>query len=143
MSSLASKESAADSTVNRSTKGDQLAAPRPAEKQHTITAVEVIGVGNATIIYRDRAGNELFRTDPVSNVTVIAKDVVLPEVTIRERPQIEPSPMTLEEPHGANIEELEGCDPVASPLAGASLANRLGRCLAATESGTRMAMLNR
>lgn len=49
-----------------------------------IRSVEVIGIRNTAIVYRDASGDLLYRSDPVANVTVVAKDVVLPEVTIRD-----------------------------------------------------------
>jgi hypothetical protein len=49
-----------------------------------IKTVEVIGVRDASIVYRDRSGNILFQTDPLANVTIVTKNVDLPEVTIRE-----------------------------------------------------------
>ena len=70
--------------INRANKGDALPAVANTEAPKRITMVEVVGVEDAAIIYRDRDGRILFRTDPVSNVTVVTKGVVLPEVTIRE-----------------------------------------------------------
>ena len=120
--------------VERERKGDQLATPRSGENPRTISVVEIVGVNKTAIVYRDRDGHELFRTDPVENVTIVARDVVLPEVTIRERPESVLQKMpTPESRDGKEGTQLEGCDPIASPLAAPTFANRLGRCLAAHE----------
>jgi hypothetical protein len=139
-SRLAAKSAAADG-IDRTRKGDRLVAPRPAEEQAKVVIVEVVGVRDTAIVYRDRAGHVLFRTDPVANVTVIAKDVLLPQVTVREDGNASPKPTpvkTLEE----RDERLVGCDPVVSPLAG-SLSRVSGRCLAATMGDKRVAGLVR
>jgi hypothetical protein len=144
--------SSAAASVDRANKGDRLAAPSPGGDRHSIAVIEVVGVNNAAIVYRDREGRELFRTDPVGNVTVVTKNVTLPEVTIRERPAIAPKPLALDPAKaeeksdpaktGEKTEEksIEGCDPVASPLASPNLAHRTGRCLAALEGGKRLAL---
>lgn len=71
-------------TVNRERKGDALAVPDGPQTRAEIKSVEVVGLRGAAIVYRDRNGQVLFRTDPLTNVTVVAKNVELPEVTIRE-----------------------------------------------------------
>jgi hypothetical protein len=68
--------------------------------------VEVVGVEDAAIIYRDRKGNVLFKTDPISNVTVVTKGVVLPEVTVRELAD-----------SAVQMMPVEGIRPVLSPTA--------------------------
>jgi hypothetical protein len=72
--------------VDRTNKTDALPMPPAAQRRslHRVAVIDVVGVRNASIIYRDREGQVLFRTDPLSNVTVVAKDTVLPEVTVRE-----------------------------------------------------------
>jgi hypothetical protein len=121
-------------SVERERKGDRLATPRSRDNPRTISVVEIIGVNNTAIVYRDRDGRELYRTDPVENVTIVVRDVVLPEVTIRERPESVLQEMPTPEPRDAKEgTQLEGCDPIASPLAAPTFANRLGRCLAAHE----------
>lgn len=124
----------ANISVERERKGDRLATPRSGDNPRTISVVEIIGVNNTAMVYRDRGGRELFRTDPVENVTIVARDVVLPEVTIRERPESVLQEKPKSESHDAKEgTQLEGCDPIASPLAAPTFANRLGRCLAAHE----------
>src|SRR5689334_7387208 len=70
--------------VNRTMKSDRLAISQPRGATRTVATVEVIGVHDAAIVYRDRDGRLLFQTDPVSNVTVVSKGFVLPQLTVRE-----------------------------------------------------------
>jgi hypothetical protein len=114
--------------VNRVTKSDRLAAPRPTAGDRTVSTVEVIGVHDAAIVYRDRDGRVLFQTEPLSNVTVISKGVVLPQVTVRETPTT-PAPVVVPRKLEAMPAIPVGCDPVASPIAEPALARVTGRCL--------------
>jgi len=133
--------SALDGVMDRTHKGDRLSDARPAQDAATVAVVEVVGVRDTAIVYRDRDGRVLFRTDPVANVTVIAKDVRLPQVTVREDAKAVPQNTPVK-----TIEEREteqrmiGCDPIASPLAG-PVSNRTGRCIASTATGERLAAL--
>jgi hypothetical protein len=118
-------------SVNRARKGDRLPLP-PNHHQATrsVATVEVVGVHDAAIVYRDRDGLVLFRTDPVSNVTVIAKGFVVPQLTLRDSPQSKPRPMVA--PHhdrDAAPTIPIGCEPVASPIVQPALAHIVGRCL--------------
>jgi hypothetical protein len=128
-------------TVVRTAKGDRLAAsdqtlPDTGVKR-IVTSIEVVGVDDAAIVYRDREGNILYRTDPLRNVTVIAKGVKLPEVTVRqgERSPATPTPVTV--PVGSQPSPLPiGCEPPASPIASPQLSQLTGRCLASLEPET-------
>ena len=116
--------------VNHATKGDRLAVPASSDETIPITTVEVVGLNAAAIVYRDQDGRVLFRTDPVANVTVVAKGVRLPQVTIRERRDEPAHPVTIEMPNdGKERPRLVGCDPLVSPLAGPSVVGLTGRCL--------------
>jgi hypothetical protein len=116
---------------NQNGKSDRLSAARSAETQSPpIATVEVVGLRDAAIIYRDRDGKLLFRTDPVANVTVVTKNLALPEVTIKETPRtsvqrVAPvaTPTLQERKHSV------GCDPAFSPVASPSLSHLTGRCL--------------
>jgi hypothetical protein len=135
----------APAAVDRTQKGDRLAQPRPAsdQDQAKVAVVEVVGVRDTAIVYRDRGGRVLFRTDPVANVTVIAKDVRLPQVTVREDTNAAPqkTPVkTIEERDGDK--QMVGCDPVASPLAG-SASKLTGRCIASIATEGKLAALAR
>jgi len=118
-------------TVNRAMKSDRLMLP-PSQPQvkRTVATVEVVGVHDAAIVYRDRDGNVLFQTDPVSNVTVIAKGFVVPQLTLRDTPQSKPAPI-IETPHDLDAAPKLpiGCEPPASPIAEPALARLPGRCL--------------
>jgi hypothetical protein len=118
-------------TVNRATKSDRLMLPpNQSQAKRTVATVEVVGVHDTAIIYRDRDGNVLFQTDPVSNVTVITKGFVVPQLTLRDTPQSNPSPI-IETPHNLDAAPKLpiGCEPPASPIAEPALARLPGRCL--------------
>lgn len=118
-------------TVNRAMKSDRLMPPaNQPQAKRTVATVEVVGVHDTAIVYRDRDGNVLFQTDPVSNVTVIAKGFVVPQLTLRDTPQSKPSPM-IETPHDLDAAPKLpiGCEPPASPIAEPALARLPGRCL--------------
>ena len=128
---------------DRSAKGDRLARSGLADGQAAskVTTVEVVGVRDTAVVYRDRDGRVLFRTDPVANVTIVAKDVPLPEVTIREHSEAVPAKVdvkTLQE--SDKPRRLDGCDPVASPLAGSSVSQIAGSCIASLAGGQKLAM---
>ena len=116
--------------VNRVVKGDRLAPPRPnLGSDRAVATVEVVGVHDAAIVYRDRTGRVLFQTDPLSNVTMISKGFVLPQLTVRETPQSTPAPVELPRKIEATPAIPIGCDPIASPIAEPTLARMTGRCL--------------
>jgi len=116
--------------LNRAAKSDRLAPPRPyAGDERTVATVEVIGIRDAAIIYRDRDGRVLFQTDPVSNVTVISKGFVLPELTVRETRRSTPVPLEAPRDPQKAREIPIGCEPIASPIAQPHLSHLTGRCL--------------
>ncbi|MFL4970307.1 MAG: hypothetical protein ACJ8FU_18770 [Xanthobacteraceae bacterium] len=131
--------------LDRAHKGDRLASPKRsgAQDRSVVTTVEVIGVRDTAIVYRNRDGTILFRTDPVANVTIVAKDATLPEVTVREHSEAVPQKVpvkTLRE--GDKDKRLEGCDPLVSPLAG-PLSQVPSRCIAGIAGGEKVALLTR
>jgi hypothetical protein len=129
--------SAGTATVVRATKGDrwvpaaaQQALPDSGVKR-VVTSIEVVGVDDAAIVYRDRDGNVLYRTDPVRNVTVISKGVKLPEVTVRQDGLSATTPVPVEVPGAGKPAKMPiGCEPAASPLAAPQMSQLTGRCLA-------------
>jgi len=128
--------------VDRSLKGDRLAVNTSAgaQDQARVATVEVVGVRDTAIVYRDREGRVLFRTDPVANVTIVSKGVVLPEVTVREHANAAPTQMPVRTlPDGDKNRRLDGCDPLVSPLAGSSLSQVSGRCIAGIPAGAKVA----
>jgi hypothetical protein len=120
---------AAAASTNRAAKADRLAPPRPNGSDSTVATVEVVGIHDSAIVYRDRDGRVLFQTDPVSNVTVISKGFVLPQLTVRETARSRPIPIVA--PHEARkLPAIPiGCDPIASPVAQPELAHLTGRCI--------------
>ncbi len=133
------------SQINRGTKADAMPAVTNSQAPKRITTVEVVGVEDAAIVYRDRDGNVLFKTDPLSNVTVVTKGVVLPEVTIRELAD-----------SNVQVVPLEGIRPVLSPTvpsdgcesavtaytAGETLARQSSRCITQIPAVTNLAAVN-
>jgi len=116
--------------VNRVVKADRIAAPRTdIGSDRKVVTIEVVGVQDAAIVYRDRDDRVLFQTDPLTNVTVISKGFVLPQVTVRETSRSTPAPILV--PHNLNTAPAipVGCDPVASPIVEPALARVIGRCL--------------
>lgn len=67
-------------------KGDRLASPRPAAAHATVSTIEVIGLSQATVIFKSREGAVLFRADPGAGTTEVAKNVDLPAVTLKDEP---------------------------------------------------------
>ncbi len=143
---------AVSNSARKSDRGVMLAAPAaPTE----ITIVEVVGLRDATIVYRDRDGRELFRTDPVSNVTVVTKGVVLPKVTVRQHSGAAVKPLPVEVPREQARDRKTptpnspgrrvpvGCEPSFSPVAQPSMAHHTGRCVAEIGGATRLAALAR
>ena len=130
-------------SINRAAKADRGALPPPAQAAARIATVEVVGLRDAAIVYRDRDGNELFRTDPVNNVTIVTKGLQLPEVTVRQhsRSTIKPVPINEireqtreEKPRARGPKVPVGCEPSFSPVAAPSLAHHTGRCVANLET---------
>jgi len=132
--------------VDRARKADRLLPVRATAGQRpAITAVEVVGLRDTAIVYRDREGRVLFRTDPLSNATLVAKDVVLPEITIRETGRSTVDPVPIEVPIRAPERSKlpPGCDPAFSPLTLPSLSRMPSRCIAENDLPARFAALAR
>lgn len=134
-----------DTSVNRAAKGDRGAALRTAGGASQIATVEVVGLRDAAIVYRDRDGRELYRTDPVNNVTLVTKGLQLPEVTVRQHSSSSVKPMPVKTLHEqdqardrkpvtpAGRKVPVGCEPMFSPVASPSLSHHSGRCMALLE----------
>jgi hypothetical protein len=126
--------SAKAGAVDRSRKGDRLPLVDAVDETNAIATVEIVGLDAAAIVYRDNDGRVLYRTDPAANVTIVSKGVRLPQVTIQERRQEPTRPLPIEVPaDGKERPRLVGCDPLASPLAGAAVAGLTGRCMTSLE----------
>ncbi len=118
--------------INRTGKGDRLVTARPsAEPLEIVTAVEIVGVRDVAIIYRNRAGEVVFFTDPVNNVTAVAKGVELPEVTIRETLQRAVQPVPVKALRDTEHQQTlhPGCFSEVSPTLAPALSNRAVRCI--------------
>jgi len=118
--------------INRNAKTDAMAKVANNDAPRRITSVEVVGVEDAAIVYRDRDGNILFKTDPVSNVTVVTKGVVLPEVTIRElaNSEVQMVPVDSIRPTLSPTAPGDGCESsVTAHTAGEELARVPSRCI--------------
>ena len=133
---------------NTARKGDRLTAPETTAHASRIATVEVIGLNDAAIVYRDRDGRELYRTDPVSNVTVVTKGLALPELTVRRTSHSTVRQVPVELPPEQAREGREqkpkpqaprNCEPSFSPVAAPSMAHHTGRCFAAGEATQRLA----
>ena len=120
----------ADAPINRAAKGDRLAPVLPGDKQ-AVASIEVVGVHDAAITYRDRDGNVLYRTDPLNNVTVIAKGVKLPEVTVRQdaTSSVTPVPIDVPAKTSEKTKMPVGCEPSVSAIASPHLSQLAGRCI--------------
>jgi hypothetical protein len=70
--------------LDRSGKGHRLPAEPSARQPSRVTAVELVGLSQTTVILRDRDGTVIYRSDPVTNTTLVGKDVDFPTVTIKE-----------------------------------------------------------
>ena len=113
--------------INRERKGDALRVSAAAQSRSEIKTVEVIGVRDAAIIYRDRDGSILFHTDPLANVTIVSKNVDLPEVTIRdtEATKVERVPIESTGPSAP----LHGCESAFARPSPESLTRTPSRCV--------------
>ncbi|KLK90047.1 hypothetical protein AA309_27890 [Microvirga vignae] len=119
-------------------KGDRLMPAKAAENVVAISIVEIVGITRATIILRGSNGEVLYRSDPRSGITTMAKNTDLPILTMREdlqNPAVQHPPATQREgsDEGARKPKRQtpvGCLGDVSPLASAS-ANRMpSLCLA-------------
>jgi hypothetical protein len=122
---------------NAARKSDRDAGPRADVDAPAIATVEVIGVSNPAIVYRDRDGRELYRTDPLTNMTVVTKGMALPKVTVRQTDgsAVGTLPVKLPNTEGREIKKPSrtpnaplGCEPAFSPVASPSMVHHTGRC---------------
>jgi hypothetical protein len=131
--------------INRTIKGDR--APRAdiarVQDQKRIATVEVVGIRDAAIVYRDREGRILFSADPVSNTTIVVKNVALPAVTIRETHQSAVEVISLDRARPAvpNAQPTDGCEPAVSAVTAPSLAAIASRCFTSLKTRSNVASL--
>jgi hypothetical protein len=122
------EQAASAPTVNRERKSDRLALPARKDSKR-ISTIEIVGVSDVTIIYRDAEGRELFRTNPLSNATITAKDIVLPALTIRDSGTSAAPPVTVDVPTRRDAELPVGCESPFSPYADPKAPKTAGRCV--------------
>jgi hypothetical protein len=115
-------------SINRAGKSDALPVTLAKAARPEIKFVEVIGVRDAAIIYRDREGNVLFQTDPLANVTIVSKNVELPEVTIRETEATKVERLPIESSGPA---KPHGCESAFARPSPESLTRMSSRCITA------------
>jgi hypothetical protein len=113
--------------VDRTRKSDRLPLALAENARTPIATVEVVGIRSAAIVYRDRSGNILFKTDPIANVTLIAKNVELPELTLRETTTSEVVKMSVDTRLST---PLSGCESAFARPSPEALTGRNDRCLA-------------
>ncbi len=123
----AQPQDAAEFAVNRDGKTDALPVPNTPQIRAEIKSVEVVGVRGASIVYRDRSGNILFRTDPLANVTVVTKNVELPEVTVREAETTKVERVPADE--AQRSEQPRGCESEFARPAPEALTRMSSRCV--------------
>jgi hypothetical protein len=129
-------------SVNRALKGDRLPPAPKREAQRSISSVEVVGLGNVAVVYRDRDGNILFRTDPLTNVTIVTAGVTLPKVTIRDSDHAPPKRLPLErvaDPQAGSSMPV-GCEPAISTMSDRALARIPARCVSSIGVGQKIAL---
>jgi hypothetical protein len=123
--------------INRDRKGASLGTPSAQPARIEIKSVEVVGIRDAAIVYRDRDGNELFRTDPLANVTIVAKNVDLPEVTIRENARTQVDRLPVE---GSRPSQLpRGCESSFALPSPTALTRIPSRCVTQTDAAAKFA----
>jgi hypothetical protein len=117
-------------------KADRISQPVPAKERASVTSVELVGISNATVILRDRTGAVLFRSDPMTNTTLVSKDADLPVVTLKEEgisPVVQQPIRSREENEPPAPREraksVPGCEAPVSPLASQGRNRMPGLCL--------------
>jgi hypothetical protein len=120
-----------DSASSASAKAGRLPVNiQAAAGERRIAVVEVVGVRDAAIVYRDRDGRVLYSTDPVANVTVVAKNLTLPEVTVRESADSKVQRVPIENMRAPEGDKpKEGCETGLSPDISPTVPVTKGRCI--------------
>lgn len=153
LSARSDQASVSQASVNREGKSDKLPVNQQAlSEKNRISVIEVIGVSDAAVVYRDRNGQLLFKTDPVSNVTVVAKNTVLPEITVKETEIDEVMPVPVEMPKkqqptaidspSAKKSIPEGCESAFSNFLVPSQSRIARRCVSSLDGPNKLTALN-
>jgi hypothetical protein len=130
--------------IDRSMKSDRglLNVAKEQTLQKSIVTVEVVGLTKTAIVYKNSAGEILFSTDPVANVTVITKNLTLPEVTIRETNDSTVDEVPLERTKAPRSPLKSGCESGLSPDISPTVPIENGRCIAQGGKSSYVASLN-
>jgi hypothetical protein len=132
-------------SVERSAKANRMAANASAPaRQKRIAVVEVVGVHDAAIVYRDREGRVLFSTDPVENMTVVTKNILLPEVTVRETTESQVERVPVEKTRAPNNDgqpPAQGCESGLSPDISPTIPTAKDRCIVELKSNSNVVSL--
>jgi hypothetical protein len=120
-------------------KADRLAPPVAATARATVSSVEVIGLSNASVVLRDRNGDVLFRSDPVTNTTLVAKDSDLPVITLKETATspVARQPVSSDghpTPSEDRAKAMPGCEGPVSPLVKQAQGRVPGLCVVQLET---------
>jgi hypothetical protein len=126
--------------VRKAQKSDRLATVAGAQSRVAVVTIELVGTSRASVVLRDQGGRVLYKSDPASGTTVVAKDVDLPVVTLKERdrePVVEPpAQRQSNEPPSPKARNTNpaGCEGAVSSLVRSD--HRVpGLCLAALPNG--------
>ena len=103
-----------------------------------VTSVELVGLSETTVILKDRSGHVLYRSDPQTNTTVVARDADIPvlTVTVKEKDDssVVPEPVKrieTKDPAAPRGRKLPiGCESMVSTLAQSDLPRTPSLCLA-------------
>ena len=130
--------------VNRALKADRSASSRPTPRPAAVSSVEVVGVSETTLILRDRLGNVLYRSDPLTNTTLVSKDADIPSITVKEA--IRSPTVTRQAPPAPDAREgmdknkgkrsvPAGCEGIVSSLVDHEIRRVPSLCLALADGG--------
>jgi hypothetical protein len=133
--------------LDRSAKGSRLAAPRSADGPvSAVASLKTLGGRSPAIVYLDASGRTVFRSDPATDSTVIAKNQSINQ-SIRgaretpaslqvDRPVAPPLQGQADRPRAGTpdapalpAKTPPGCDPAYSPLSRNAPAAFTGRCV--------------
>jgi hypothetical protein len=110
-------------SIERAHKGSQIARPFGVGADTPMIDVEVNGRLDAAITLRDRDGQVIYRADPVSQVTTMAK---------RSARKPAATPVAREPETKAPVQHEampDGCEGAFSPYAAPRMAHVIGRCI--------------
>jgi hypothetical protein len=139
IAALQPRAASPDFAADQSLKADRVPVQRKGSRSTAVSSVELAGVGQVAVIFRDRVGQIVYRSDPLISTTVVSKNADIPNLNIQEIPQ---SPTATQWRLGPDHKEgLEtspkrslpaGCEGVVSPLVKHEVRRVPGLCLVST-----------